>query len=105
MVLMFWKRKLDASSTLILQALAHGDTLKAHRHVDGSKIHKLHALTGAVQMVEATAVRKLERRGLIHSNKKFPAATYLLTAQGCHTAQKLVDVEVRTLSARADGSQ
>jgi len=66
----------------VLTALANGATLKAHRTLDGSKVHKLHPLQGEVILIPATVVRLLEQHGWVRSNMKFPAATYLLTEKG-----------------------
>jgi len=64
-----------------------GATLKAHRTLDGAKIHKLHFRTGVAEQVSITAVRRLERRGWLRSNLKFPVATYLLTEEGKQVAR------------------
>jgi hypothetical protein len=56
-----------------------GATLKAHRTLDGEKVHRLHLLDGPAVDVDSAAVERLKRRGLIASNMKFPAAVYLLT--------------------------
>lgn len=67
----------------ILLALAAGWTLKAHRTLDGEKSYRLHPLDDTQpQEVEQKAVESLRDQGLIDSNKKFPAATYLLTDKG-----------------------
>ncbi|HZD10803.1 MAG TPA: hypothetical protein VE553_05615 [Candidatus Binatia bacterium] len=66
-----------------LRALAAGWTLKVHRTLDGEKRHCLHPLEGSlVEDLDATVVESLREQGLIESNKKFPAATYLLTEKG-----------------------
>ena len=62
--------------------MADGATLKAHRTLDGSKVHKLHPLEGDAVTVSSTVVRTLEKCGWVRSNMKFPAATYLLTEKG-----------------------
>jgi hypothetical protein len=97
---MFFFRTLDQRATDLLQALARGATLKAHRDIDGGKVHRLHALNGDVHEVPAPVVNTLKRRGLIDSNKKFPAATYLLTKRGRQVVTKLLHDDVRTLSSR-----
>jgi uncharacterized protein YjhX (UPF0386 family) len=80
----------------VLGALAQGSTLKVHRDVDGRKVYKLHALAGApVEMVAEAVVQVLQRRGLIDSNMKFPAAVYLLTDAGAQVAVRLTDNQVR----------
>jgi hypothetical protein len=67
----------------LLVALAAGSTLKAHRTVEGAKIYRLHSLHGAATEEIAPAdVEALQRRGLVESNMKFPAAVFLLTERG-----------------------
>ncbi len=56
-----------------------GATLKAHRDLDGAKAHLLHPLHGEPVPVPAPLVESLRDLGLIQSNHKFPAATYVLT--------------------------
>jgi hypothetical protein len=63
----------------VLGLMAAGWTLKAHRYLDGRKVHQLHALDGATQAVRAATVEALVAGGLLDSNKKFPAATFWLT--------------------------
>ena len=75
-------KKLSPTQQTLLLALSNGSTLKAHRYLDGRKVYKLHPLTGPAQTVRRPTVECLRRYGLIDSNKKFPAATYLLTAAG-----------------------
>jgi hypothetical protein len=73
---------LSSAARQILAAMQQGATLKAHRTLDGAKLHQLHPLQGAAFVVPTAAVRELEERGWLRSNMKFPAATYLLTEQG-----------------------
>lgn len=75
----------------MLAALVNGAALKAHRYLDGQKIYKLHPLNGPAQVVSRAAVDSLKRHGLIHSNQKFPAATYLLTGKGRNAALRLAN--------------
>ena len=70
-----------AQRTLLL-TLASGATLKAHRYIDGRKLYQLHGLDGEVEGVMASTVAALVERGLIDSNKKFPAASFWLTPAG-----------------------
>lgn len=63
----------------LLEAMRDGATLKVHRELDGQKIHLLHPLAGDPLPIPAGLVDSLRDRGLIQSNLKFPAATYLLT--------------------------
>jgi len=81
--------KLTKSRQHILLALFNGATLKTHRYLDGSKICQLHPLDGPPQTVQRATVDYLKEYGLIDSNKKFPAATYLLTARGREIAARL----------------
>jgi len=77
---------LSAAAKQIVAALQQGATLKAHRTLDGEKIHQIHPLRGTAFAVPTAAVRDLEKRGWLRSNMKFPAATYLLTEQGSQAA-------------------
>jgi hypothetical protein len=71
--------RLSRDEARILAAMREGATLKAHRTVDGAKVHRLHPLEGSPVEVAGRDVESLKRRGLIISNMKFPVATYLLT--------------------------
>jgi hypothetical protein len=73
---------LSPDEKLLLQALAHGCALKSHRDIDGSKCFRLHPLTGPDEVVQKKVVDALLRQGLISSNQKFPAATFMLTEKG-----------------------
>ncbi|OQA47626.1 MAG: hypothetical protein BWY52_00025 [Chloroflexi bacterium ADurb.Bin325] len=66
----------------ILRAMREGATLKAHRTLDGEKTHRLHPLVGEPETVASADVVFLRDAGLIRSNMKFPAATYILTERG-----------------------
>lgn len=63
----------------LLRAILDGATLKVHRDLDGHKIHLLHPLSGESSPVPRELVESLRKLGLIQSNMKFPAATYVLT--------------------------
>jgi hypothetical protein len=63
----------------LLKAMLDGATLKVHRDLDGQKAHRLHPLNGEPQPVSPPLVESLRDLGLIQSNLKFPAATYILT--------------------------
>jgi hypothetical protein len=91
---------LTAAQQQLLRALATGATLKAHRSLDGEKLYRLHPLGGESQEVPATAVTGLETLRLLHSNQKFPAATFLLTDGGRQVAAALTGSEVKPLGAR-----
>jgi hypothetical protein len=79
---------ISAEQRDILNAIANGWTLKAHRYVDGRKEYRLHPLSGEARPVSPAAVAGLVRAGLIDSNKKFPAATFWLTERGRGTAAR-----------------
>jgi DNA-binding HxlR family transcriptional regulator len=82
--------KLSPEAENVIVQLAEGWTLKAHRYLDGRKEYRLHSLGDAApQAVMARTVRQLQRRRLIHSNMKFPAASYLLTERGQAVAARL----------------
>ena len=70
----------------VLRAMASGWTLKAHRDLEGGKIYRLHPLDGEAKVVRAELVQELVARGLLDSNKKFPAATFWLTEPGRRAA-------------------
>lgn len=84
----------------ILRAMAEGWTLKSHRFVSGLKYYRLHALDGRTVPARWRAVRRLMDGGYIHSNQKFPAATYLLTDTGREVVAGLREGEIRPLGAR-----
>lgn len=74
---------LTAAERQVLLAIARGWTLKSHRYLDGRKEYQLHPLDeGDVRTVAWETVDALREQGFIDSNKKFPAATYLLTDKG-----------------------
>ena len=75
----------------ILKSIHQGCTLKSHRYLDGTKIYQLHPLEGNAETVNRAAVDYLKEHHLIDSNKKFPAATYLLTAKGQRVVEELQD--------------
>lgn len=75
--------KLSSADERVLRALALGFTLKSHRYLDGTKVYLLHPLDdGEPAEVAWETVTRLRELKLIDSNKKFPAATYLLTDRG-----------------------
>lgn len=95
--------KLSDTQQHVLLGLRRGATLKAHRYLDGTKSYKLHLLDGAIETVSNSTMDALKANGLIDSNKKFPAATYLLTEQGRKIAESLDGGPVRPLSAKNYG--
>ena len=94
------KIRLSDREIYLIRALAQGSTLKAHRDLDGSKIYRLHPLAGTVRELNRSLVDRLQKRGLIDSNKKFPAATFLLTEQGRQIAEELGGQVVNPLTAK-----
>jgi hypothetical protein len=74
--------QLTPAQVELLQAIAHGLTLRSHRDLEGRKEYRLHALDGPSAVVAWEDVEALQSAGLIDSNKKFPAATYWLTDTG-----------------------
>jgi hypothetical protein len=74
--------KLSMEQQAILQAMAGGSMLKAHRYLDGRKVYRLHGLDGQSRPVRAATVQALAELRLIDSNKKFPAASFWLTPAG-----------------------
>lgn len=74
--------RLTAAHRQLLRAMADGRTLKAHRYLDGSKEYRLHDTQQQSDIIDRKTVEALLERGLIDSNKKFPAATYWLTGAG-----------------------
>ena len=92
--------KLSRTQKQVLTALIEGHTLKSHRYLDGTKTYKLHPLDGTAETVRWSTVEALKDRGLIDSNKKFPAATYLLTEKGRQIASTLAESKVEPLTAK-----
>lgn len=77
----FARLKLNDAHRRVLQAMAQGHLLKSHRDLEGHKVYQLHPLDGPPAPVDPDIVAYLAEHGLIDSNKKFPAATYWLTAR------------------------
>ncbi len=96
--------RLSTEQRDVLIAMQRGDRLKVHRTVDGVKQYLLHRLdeTGAVE-VKAGVVDALVRAGLIESNMKFPAATFLLTDKGAGLAARLTGDERTPVGPRNFG--
>ena len=78
----------------ILKSIHQGSTLKSHRYLDGTKTYQLHPLTGNAEVINRVTVDYLKEHGLIDSNKKFPAATYLLTPKGQRVVEELKDWDI-----------
>jgi hypothetical protein len=99
-------KRLTAAQRRLLLAIAAGQTLKAHRDVDGGKEFRLHPADG--RPAEAIARRTAEalyERGLIDSNKKFPAATFWLTEPGRRLAEAASAVEPGALAINRAGGR
>lgn len=75
-------RALTATEIQVLCAIQAGWTLKSHRYLDGKKIYRLHSLHGEQVELPDAVVGPLIQRRFVHSNQKFPAATFLLTDAG-----------------------
>jgi hypothetical protein len=108
---MRWLGRLSAEEKRILAAMLEGSQLKSHRYLDGEKTYRLHPLNEDTNQgdgqsvalsipVSSTAVESLRERGLIESNMKFPAATYLLTPKGERKAASLASSPLRPLTTR-----
>ena len=80
-----WIRWLPVSSEekYVLSALVQGAYLKAHRYLDGKKVHILHCDECVqAEVIADNVIDRLLERKFIRSNLKFPAATYVLTEAG-----------------------
>ncbi|MCS7222016.1 MAG: hypothetical protein RML36_05740 [Anaerolineae bacterium] len=75
------RTKLDEGHRQVLEAMAQGHFLRSHRDLEGRKTYLLHPLEGPPIPVAPALVERLCELGLIDSNKKFPVATYWLTAK------------------------
>jgi len=81
---------LTPRQSYILRAMRNGAALKVHRTLDGEKVHRLHPLDGEPETVERDVVESLVALGLVQSNLKFPAATYVLTDAGLRILTRLI---------------
>src|SRR6185295_2126741 len=82
----------------VLRALAEGIVLKGHRNIEGEKVYKLHAMDGSeIEVISPDVVEFLKEEKLIHSNMKFPAASFLLTDKGRQIASELIGRDVSAL--------
>jgi len=94
--------RLSAAHKHLLCELARGAQLKDHRSLDGDKVYKLHLLHAAsAETIAATLVNDLQRAGLIDSNMKFPAATYLLTDKGMALVTRLTAADALPIGTRS----
>lgn len=97
---MAMKLRLTRNQKRVLLAVANGWTLKSHRDLAGHKVYQLHPLDGPSKRVSRRAVAILSKHRLIHSNQKFPAATYLLTDKGREAIKKLGGKKSAPLGSR-----
>lgn len=75
--------RLTPEQSRVLVALLHGSSLKVHRTPDGDKVYRLAAPDNACsEEIPGSVAAALEQQGLVASNMKFPAATFLLTEKG-----------------------
>jgi hypothetical protein len=92
--------ELSEAQRHVLRALADGLVLKGHRTLDGEKAYRLHAMDGSVlEEIDAAAMDVLKDEKLIHSNMKFPAASFLLTEKGRKIAAEIAGHDVSALGA------
>ncbi|HSH01159.1 MAG TPA: hypothetical protein VLL52_01485 [Anaerolineae bacterium] len=83
MILANMRWPLTPTQKQLLQDVAAGHVLKDHRYLDGRKLFRLHYLDDrSPRAINRLTLFILLQRGLLASNKKFPAATYLLTDKG-----------------------
>lgn len=92
--------RISSEHLALLASLANGSTLKSHRDIDGHKVYRLHGLDGSVELPQPKIVDKLKRGRYIDSNKKFPAATYLLTDKGRKAILEISQDQTIALSTR-----
>jgi hypothetical protein len=75
--------RLTPEQSRVLVALLHGSCLRVHRTPDGDKVFRLAAPDNACsEEIPGSVASALEQQGLVASNMKFPAATFLLTEKG-----------------------
>lgn len=87
----------------VLLALARGDVVKGHRWLNGRKAWLCHPLDGGPAWTVAERdLRWLQARGYLHSNHKFPAASYMLTDAGRALAEALTGEPVIALGTRLE---
>jgi hypothetical protein len=92
--------KLTNKQKRVLLALADGWTLKSHRDLAGRKVYQLHSLDGPSERIPRRVIAALSQQRLIHSNQKFPAATYLLTEKGRRAIKELAGKRIAPLGSR-----
>lgn len=92
--------ELTEAQEVVLKALADGIVLKGHRNIEGEKRYKLHAMDGSeLAIIDAQVIDFLKENKLVHSNMKFPAASFLLTDKGREIASRLIGRDVPALGS------
>ena len=97
------KDELEPVQAALLTKLQQGAVLKVHRTVDGDKTYRLHQPGAPDQEIDAALVMALAHLGLVQSNMKFPAATFLLTDKGATVARQLSGASVEPMGPRNYG--
>ena len=72
----------------ILEALADGWVLKSRREFNGNKEFVLQFSNDQPIKINPIMIRKLRKKRLIDSNKKFPVSTFWLTELGQEIANE-----------------
>ena len=93
-------RKLTGEQAALLVSLQQGAVLKVHRTLDGDKVYRLQQNDTPAQEIEAALVAAATDLGLLQSNMKFPAATFLLTDKGVAVAMQLSGATVEPAGPR-----
>lgn len=75
-------KTLITRQVILLRAMSRGARLRDHRDIDGHKWHDLQFGDATAMSIQSLDVAALIEAGLIDSNKKFPAATYWISAEG-----------------------
>ena len=92
--------ELNEAHEYVLKALANGIVLKGHRSIEGEKVYKLHAMDGSeIEIIAPDVMDFLKENKLIHSNMKFPAASFLLTDKGREIAAALIGHDISALGS------
>lgn len=80
---------LDAAAQHVLVAVHEGWALRSQRDLEGNKRYLLQQAGAEEQPVARDVVLYLREHGLLETNHKFPAATFLLTSKGSTAAAEL----------------
>jgi hypothetical protein len=85
----------------ILIAMQAGGRLRVERTLDGAKAYRIYAPDNPEgEELGVALVQSMERAGLIESNMKFPAATFMLTDAGVGLAAQLTGSTVEPVGPR-----